>query len=657
MARKQTSLLAWTRCRGRNGWDAPQDIPADMGEECLNVDFYDGGLGRKRGGSADSGITAHAGLGSTLWCDIVSWVPGQDPSARELFAFTLDGSAKIGRVAAGSVATNITNATSVQLGGTRRTSCAALNGKLFMTWGTSRIYVYDPGYSTTANRVVGLATHAAAPTVANTGSGSYAAVARYYKTASTEQQSSVTVRRSELSAASTVFTPSGSGTHARITRPTAVNEGETHWEVYASADGVDYYGPIGTIAIATTTYDDNLTVTTYETDYDLAPVEGANKPFPGCKFLYSNGSRLFGLGRASAQDTSVIARQSGTVYFSPALDSSAIHDEERCQDTIDARGALVLGRNAGGVDRGLSGLGNIVVAFQSQGIYGLVPTEDADTPFRRVKYSDSIGAVSHQSLVQAEDELGRPCIYFLDPIKGPYRLGQDGLRWVGKDVYDVWSTVNLGADSTYFYPHGVYYQAKRQVWFWVNAGGSVLPSAMLVLDIPEQEADERGDLRGGWSKWTGTLTACISSAMMANTLGSTMSLDLKPYANSYSVSSATIYKADNATGDNVQAYIQSGGLNMAPIRNGITRSTLLAQASSGVTITQTFVRNFGDETNRTDTVSLTASGSESHVLKAFDASTLQDAYVFQVRLGDGSAAQNQWTLDRWYAHLNENEDV
>ncbi len=41
--------LQWTRCRGRNGWDAPQDIPADMGEECLNVHFYDGGLGTKRG--------------------------------------------------------------------------------------------------------------------------------------------------------------------------------------------------------------------------------------------------------------------------------------------------------------------------------------------------------------------------------------------------------------------------------------------------------------------------------------------------------------------------------------------------------------------------------------------------------------------------------
>lgn len=657
MAKRASSLIAWERCRGRNGWDAPQDIPKDMAEEALNVDFYDGGLGRKRGGSADSGITAHAGLGSTLYLDIFSWVPGQDPAARELFTFHEDSGGKIGRVAAGSVATNITFPDPFQLTGLTRTSCASLNGKLFMSMGQARPWVYDPGYSTTAVRVVGLGKPGAAPTVANTGSGSYAAVARYYKVAFTEQQSSVTVRRGELSAASAVFTPSGSGTHARITRPTAISDGETHWEIYASADGASYYGPILTTAVATTTADDNLTVTTYATDYDLAPVEGANKPMVGGRFLYSNGSRLFVFGaRSVVSDSDTITPQSGTVYFSPALDSSGIHDEERCQDTVDAVGKVILGRNAGGVDRGISGLGNIIVAFQSQGVYGLVPTEDPDTPFRRVQYSASVGAVSNQSIVQAEDERGRPCLYFLDPIKGPYRLGADGLRWVGKDVFDIWSTVALDTTTTWYYPHGLYYQAKRQVWFWVNADGSAAPSAMLVLNIDEQREDEYGDLRGGWSKWTGTLATQKGSTMMSSTLGATMSLALKPYACSNLVT-GTIYKADNATGDNVQAYVQSGGLNMAPIRNGITRSTLLAQASSGVTITQTFVRNFGDETNRTDTVSLTATGSESHVLRAFDASALQDAYVFQVRLGDGSAAQNQWTLDRWYADLHQNEDV
>lgn len=653
MATKHAALVTWSRCRGRNGWDAPQDIPGDMAEEVLNMHFYDGGIGTKRGGAISTGtLTGFTGPFNALF----SWVPGQNPAARELFAVDSTATKKIGRMAAGSTLTALTVGDAIATT-PQEVMAATINGKLFIAYDSTvnRLHVYDPGYSTTALRRVGLAATAAA-TVANTGSGSYTATIRYYRIAVTEQRSSVTVRRSNLSAAVS-FTPSGSGTAARITQPTLPGEGETHWEVYASDDGVLYYGPIATTVVGTTTVDDSLEPSVYETTYSLAPEEGANTPFPSVKFLYSNGSRLFGLGvwETSAGDSHTPL--AGTVYVSPVLDSSSIHDEERCSNTTTAVGRVILSRNAGGADRGLAGFGNLVMAFQDVGIYALVPTENANTPFRRVQYSSKLGAVSQRSIVEAEDELGRPAVYFLDPVRGPYRLGHDGLKWVGKDVKDIWDTVNLAASTVV--AHGRYHERKRQIWWWVATGSSNDPDTMIVLDLTEQRVDDEGDLRGGWVKWTGDLAACRCSCMMATTLGASMSLGLSPYA--APATGTTLLKADTSdatdNGTQFQAYVQSGGIVVDPliVNKALVRSHLLAKAASGVTLTQTLIRNFGDETSRTDTVSLTAAGSETRVLRKFEAAALQDACVFQVRIGDASASSSQWTLDRWYGSVEQNE--
>ena len=651
MGRPNEQFVAWTACRGRDGWSAPQDIQPDMAAEAVNVHFYDGGLCTKRGGSTSTGtLTGFTGPFNAM----ASWVPGQTATARELFVVDSTGTTKIGRMAAGSSLSALTLKDNVASSPTV-VSFASLNGKLFISYDSTvnRLQVFAPGLSTTAIRRVALATPAA-PTGANTGSGSYGAVLRYYRIAWTEQRSSVTVRRSLLGP-SLSFTPSGSGTHVRITQPTVASEGETHWEVYGSSDDVTYYGPIATTAIGTTTYDDNATVTTYATTYDLAPVEGENTPFPSVKFLYSNGVRLFGLGVWETAAGNSHTPQAGTVYLSPALDSSGIHDEERCRNTVNAVGRVLLSRNAGGIDRGIAGLGNMIIAFQDAAIFALTPTENADTPYRRVQYSDSIGAVSHQSIIKAEDELGRPCLYFLDPVKGPYKLGQDGLRWVGKDVKDVWDTVSLGATNVV--AHGLYHPQKRQVWFWI-ATGTNDPDEMLVLNVTEQRADEDGDLRGGWVRWTGGLAACRSSCLMANTLGASMSLDLKPYASPATGTVLLIADTSDATDNTVafQGYLKSGAITLDPIvqHKQMLRSYLLAEAASGVTIRQTLTRNFGDETARTADALLTAAGSETRVLKAIDGE-VQDAFLFQVQLGDSAAASATWTLDRWYGALEPNE--
>lgn len=138
-----------------------------------------------------------------------------------------------------------------------------------------------------------------------------------------------------------------------------------------------------------------------------------------------------------------------------------------------------------------------------------------------------------------------------------------------------------------------------------------------------------------------------------------MSIGLSPYAGRGT--GTTLLKSDTTDADDAgtdfQGYVESGALNIEPLpqRKAVARSWLLATANDAVTITQTFIRNFGDETNRTSSVLLTAAGSETRVLKKFEDSALEDALLFQVRLGDASANDAVWQLDRWYAEIQGRE--
>lgn len=638
--------IVWRRCRGRNGWDVPEDVPEDMGTEALNWSFYEGGLGSKRPGSESVTATGNTGFNALFG----GYVPGQDETARELWCVDNAATNLIRRMAAGTSFSTLTLPENINANDTV-ISFAGLNKKLYLAYnGTvNRLKVFDPDYSTTTVRYAGLP-DCAAPTAADALSGTYPATVRYYKVCFTEQRNSVTVRRGELSPSLT-FTPSGTGEAARVTRPTAPGEGETHWELYASADNELFYGPINIgLELATSTYDDEENPSTYADNYDPAPIVGENVPMPSVKFLYSNGSRLFGLGvwETSAGDSHT--PQAGTVYFTPALDSSDIHDDERCRNTaLDGVGRLVLGRNAGGVDRGLGGLGHIVYAFQSKGIYALLPTESPVTPYRRQQISTELGAVSHQSIIAGEDEHGLPCLYFLDPQMGPYRISARGMEWIGKDVKDLWDTFNPGAANVA--AHGVFHRAKHQLMFWIATGSSDDPNTVLVCDVTELRPDSEGDLRGGWSKWTGDFASARCSTMMSSSLGATMGRALVPYVGLSS--GTTLLRGDTTDQDDAgtayQAYVQSKAWDIEPLFHNkrVMRGYVLAECATGVTVTQTLIKNFTEE-SRTATALLTASGTETRTLKQFEATALAEAVVFQVRIGDASATASAFTLDRWY---------
>jgi hypothetical protein len=646
--------VLWTKNRGRNGWDSPLEVGLDRSVESRNVTFYQSGLGTKRGGSTvmtESGPSGHNAL--------IEFIPGQDQTAAQLFIVDNTATKKILRSSAGTAdsptLTNLTLKDNVA-SEAYNVSSAVVNGKLYLAYDSTvnRGHVYDPNNASADTvRRTGLAPFAAAASVADTGAGTYTATLRYYKTRSVEKQSTVVMRRSEGNS-SVSFTPSGSGTAARITRPTAVSEDETHWEVYGSTDNVTFYGPIGTIAIATTTYDDSSTPSTWATTYDAEPTAGFHTPWPSVKSLATDGKRLLGLGvwETSAGDS--VTPKNGRVYFSPVLDTSFVHDDERLSNTTTIQGFIDLARNTGAVDRGLTPrpVNNVFYAFQSLGVYGLIPTESATAPYRRVVLDTSVGAVNWQSIVVAKDKRGGACAFFLDETLGPHIVGgSDGLKWCGKDVKDVWDTFNKNATTLPAF--AVWHPDRNLVLFWIATTTSNAPDTVLALDVTEMEPDEQGDLRGGWSVWTGDFAAARCGVMFSNTFANTRSRTRVPYVGLNTGTTLLRYD-ESATDDNgtaFQAYVTSGVVAQDTADIALQRAYLSASAQAGVAIQQALVRNFGDETDRTSDVLLTAEGSETTVLRKFEDAAVQDAWALQVTLGDAEDVASGWTIYQWRSDL------
>ena len=648
--------LVWGSNTGQNGWDDFVNITTSQCVSARNISLHNGGLGTRRGGSRAVPIT---GVTAPILAAF-EHIPGQDDTASELFLVDSSGTTKILRCAAGSSFSNLTlpnNVASTPV----EVSAVTLNGKLYVAYDgtTNRLKVFDPGYSTTAIRYAGMGTPAA-PTAADAGGvGTYAATLRYYRVAFIEVRSGVTIRRSLLGPTLST-TPDGSHLNLTVTKPASISEGETHWELYGSTDDILYYAIAandvdsaitGAIAVGTTTYADTTAPASYA-NYSAAPQEGQNTPFPSVKSLGTDGSRLYGLGvwESSAGDS--LAPRAGRFYFGPVLDSSDVNDDERINDTTTLSGWIDLARNAGSVDRGVTPkpVNNTIYAFQSNGTFGLVPTDSVVQPYRRVVLSNSIGNVHQKAIVIAQDRNGAPCAFFADPVKGPYIVGgSDGLQWCGKDIFDYWQTVNL--DATTITCWGLWYPDHHQVKFFVSTGSANMPNLALVLDVTAQTVDQAGDLRGGWTVFDGDLVAAVAGVLFSNTLNSTRSRVKVPYTGGNSKLlryNEGVYKDDTTA---FSAYVTSGPLDYGHRNTRLIKSFLVADAQSGASIEETTLSTGPLSGNTTDrrTVSLTPIATETVVLRKFEAARVQDAWEIQVQLGDvnGSTPNAPWHLEQW----------
>lgn len=634
---------------GRNGIDSPLALPENQCVEAQNVDWFKGLIANKRGGADSVSTTGGTAFSSGIQT-LIRHVPGADETAAELWG--IDGAATpiVKRLTGGTSFADVTLDDAIA---TRPQDVvgATLNGKLFLAYDSSvdRLHVYDPSLSSARVRRVGLAA-TAAPTVADTGAGAYAAVIRYYKQDTIQLDGSRVVRRSELSP-SVSFTPSGGGTAARVTRATFPGEGETHWRVWGSPDNTTFYNISGNIAIGTTTYDDSATPSTYSNNTAADPT-GTYSLFPSGKFVASDGNRLLVLG---AWET---GGKNSRLYVSPVLGSSDQGDDERTRNTTTQKDFLDLNENDGGGGTGMAVLESTPYIFKYRQHFKLVPTGDVGTPYLPRRRSKSIGCIAHKTIVEGEDESGSPAIYFLSH-KGPYRIGNAGLQYLGRDNEDIWRTMNLAATTVV--GHAVYHSDKHQLWIWIATGSSNDPDTKMCFDTLLGRVDDQNRVRGGWSKHTGDSAAARCSTMFSNTLGASMSRDLKPYIGR--ASGTTVLKCDtSSTSDNsvtFEAYIKTRPLTrdtMLGKNFQLGDVYLIAEVGSGVGLNVVVDRDFGAETVE-GAITLTAEGTETRVYKKVVRACMPGSGVVQLRIGDpvSTPIASAWTIDAIIAPITQQE--
>ncbi len=650
--------LIITGITGRNGIDPPELLRDDECADAFNVEFIQRGLVKKRAGSTILDMTA-ATVDSVIK-SMLTHTPSTNVADSELWIAGVDGAPGnelLNRRAAAvwSAPSMIDAMAALQ---DHLVEGASLNGLFFLCYDSAvdRLHVWD---GSTVRRV-GLQTPSAAPTVANTGGGAYAAIIRYYKVAWLRKSGSTVLARSELSAVVS-FTPSGAGTAARVTRPTAPSEGETHWELYGSATGTGSFTRLGTDSvIATTFYDDTALPSTYS-GFTVQPLAGANTVPTSWRYIRTDGNRLIGAGSFET------GGYSSRVWFTPVLGTSngstITGDLERIPQTTDLKYYVDCDEHEGGGITGLSPpMEGAIYVFKFSRIYRLVPTGDVNAPYQRITISNSVGCPWHRSIVLAEDEHGQPCLYFLS-ADGPYRLGASGLQYCGHDVEDLWTNANVNDSigTLTNTPHGLYVRFKKQVRWWVATDSVNTLDKCLVFDVRFGQPSVFGVV-GGWAQWelAGDGIGDEDRGAKCSVLFGSVASGLTRLPRAYIATNdlATILEQDTSANTDNTVVFQGYAKSKAYAPAGLNRThsmgiaTLYALAGSGITMTLSVIRDFAAET-RTFTALLTAAGSETRVVVEFEASETQDATVTQYQIGDSAAVSNRWTLDALIVPVNE----
>jgi hypothetical protein len=343
------------------------------------------------------------------------------------------------------------------------------------------------------------------------------------------------------------------------------------------------------------------------------------------------------------------------VWWTPVLGSNDIGDAERIVITNSAAlGSAYLDVEAAITGMGL--LGSTIYVFSYRRIWILEPTGQAVAPFRRFSLdTGGIGCIHHKSIVQAEDENGSPCLYFLSH-KGPYRIGPNGLQYLNGDNETLWATVNLS--PTGVVAHGIYHSDKHQIWWWICTASANNADVRIVFDTKLGQTTTGDAVRKGWAKHTSHGAAARCSVMFSNTVGATMSRDLKPYIG-YHDAVNTIWKCDtsatNDAGNNFQAYLDTREFGTLGMNHAIRDGVVIAQAASGVNVAVTARTDFAFNGDATATVSLTPVASENRVQRRLEGLQTAGVGTFTLRIGDTGAISNQWTVDAVIVNVTEQE--
>lgn len=649
----EQNRVAFFNITGRNGADPPMKVPNDQCIEAMNVDWYRSSLGRRRGGSdaiSLSGGTAQTGVVSYIG----SFVNSEDQGDREMWAVDDAATPRWKRL---YQSTNWANVTVNDAVSSKPWDICGVeyNGKIHFFYDSTvnRSHVYDPVDGIV--RRSGIAKGAAAPTTANA-AGAVTDNRKYRARFTRQDGSGITIKRSEPSASTAVVPMTAQKT--TVTRPTAPGEDETHWEMEVASDDDNYgtYYVMATTAIATTTADDNNATLSG----DISDDPGTYTCMPSAKFGIADNKRLVMAGTWETTAGDAVTPSKRRVWWAPALGDLDISDDERIPVTADIK-------NYSDIDKPVTALstpfnGNIYV-FSYQTQWKMIGTNSVFAPYLFYKVAGGRGCIRHQTIIEAQDENGDAALYWLSPT-GPYRYDSQGQHFIGNDIRDIWSTVNLSASTVV--SHGIYHEDKHQIWWWVATGSSNEPDTKIVFDTQLGRVIEFGSVIKGWSKHTGPSAAARCSCMMSNTIAASMSRDLKPYVG-YSTGTkilkCDIDSADDDDGTAFQSYLVSRPYTPWGIGRlgAITEEiVMVAQTHATANIQITVDVDMGARTDITSSVSLATvsnGAAETRVFPKWGANFPSQMNCFQLKVGDAIAVSvTPWNLDAVIGPVSPEQD-
>lgn len=610
---------------GMNDTDPAHELPQDQCVLAENVEFFYSSLGERRLGCEAVSLADGSLTDETETVHISQRFPNDDDvRSPEYWVITATPgtSASVARGTFGNfTAVSPVDALITTVPAIYDINAQSLGDNYFISYLSSqdRMHLWD-GISL---RRAGLAQPAAAPTAADQGSGSYAAVARFYRIRYTRQVGGATVVRSEPSA-SVSFTPSGSGVSARVTRPALIGESETHWELEASTDDTLFYR-IATTVSGTSTYDDSAVTTTYA-DNTLSEDIGDYALLPSAKYVVSDDDRLILAGHWTDPDLK------SRVSWTPVRKDPGVGNHERLPTDLD-NFAEVEGAVTGAVMASF-GVGYV---FTWHTIHSLHRTGDVTRAYDVIAVTHEHGAIPG-SMVASSDYAGNPTVYFLDPAHGPSSVGPGGVKHI-RGLRQTWERVNTNAVN--IVARVLHYHHKDQIHWWVAADGRDTPFLKLVLQL-DQFSDIQGDVGGtsrrGWSLATGRIAQALSVAVLTEpvTIGTSTFLREAPFVGLSQPD--FVQRCDTGDTDAGQTYtplIRTRPYIVAGLldRWGVMAGTLLATANATKSVTVRAVKDFGRETLSRST-SLAATGSETFVTKDLDSFSISDARTIQFEFTD-----------------------
>jgi hypothetical protein len=231
-------------------------------------------------------------------------------------------------------------------------------------------------------------------------------------------------------------------------------ESETHWELEASLDNVNFY-VIATTVVATTTVDDTTAnLPGYASSFTLSEDTGDYTLLGSARYLTVDADRLVWAG--SYEDEALGSR----VGWTPVGNAEGKGNDERQEADTDP--TLDLDGYEGGVITGLSSAAaGSFFAFKRSHIYKLVRTGQRDQAYDVVVISKERGAIAW--LGRAGRRPARASLHLLPRPERravPVRCERAGVVRVS-DIRESWALVNK--EATQVVCSGLYDPVNRQV--------------------------------------------------------------------------------------------------------------------------------------------------------------------------------------------------